>query len=171
MSITNVTIGWRWKPSQCSSRSAQSRHMGCLCSCYVYAIISIDYGMIQRLHTILHYFMVRQDRAELAKYVFRSNSTPPPRGAEWISHTCLGEPTGQWGASWKEYVTIWTCIQQSRGALKCRLRFSLTQPVCGSSIIPFWNRCTRYVHRFVQCSVSLLWCTRSSRLHGNNLCQ
>ena len=28
-SITNVTTGWQWKPSQCSSQSAQSRHMGC----------------------------------------------------------------------------------------------------------------------------------------------
>ena len=58
--------------------------------------------------------------------MFRGNSTPPPRGAGWIAQTCLGEPTGQWGAGWKEYVTIWTCIQQSWGAWKRRLRYSLT---------------------------------------------
>ena len=109
--------------------------------------------------------LFRQGRAEPAKYVFRGNSTPPARGAGWTAQICLGEPTGQWGASWKECVTIWTCIQQSIGARKRRLRYSLTQPVCDSLKIPFWNRCKRYVHRFVQCSVSLLWCTRSSRLY------
>ena len=31
-----------------------------------------------------------------------------------------------------------------------------------------WNRCNCYVHRFVQCSASLLWCTRSSRLYRSN---
>ena len=28
---------------------------------------------------------VRQGRAEPAKFVFRGNSTPPPRGAGWIA--------------------------------------------------------------------------------------
>ena len=81
--------------------------------------------------------LVRQGRAKPAKWVFRGNSTPPPRGAGWIAQTYLGVPTGQWGAGWKEYVTIWTCIQQSWGARKRRLLCSLTHPVCGSLKIPF----------------------------------
>ena len=131
---------------------------------------------MHRLNTGNHVSInvVRQGRAKPAKWVFRGNSTPPPRGAGWIAQTCLGEPTGQWGAGWKEYVTIWTCIQQSWGARMRRLRYSLTQPVCGSLKIPFGigiDATVQYVHRFVQCSVSLLWCTRSSRLYRSNLFQ
>ena len=118
-----------------------------------------------------NFFGVRQGRAKPAKWVFRGNLTPPPRGAGWIAQTCLGEPTGQWEAGWKEYVTIWTCIQQSWGARKRRLRYSLTQPVCGSLKIPFGigiDATVQYVHRFVQCSVGLSWCTRSSHLYRSN---
>ena len=64
----------------------------------------------------------------------------------------------QWGAGagWKEYVMIWMCIQQSRGAQKRRLRYSLTQPVCGSLKIPFGIDAPVMFTVLFLCSVSLL---------------
>ena len=107
--------------------------------------------------------VVRQGRAEPAKYVFRANSTPPPHGAGWIAQTCLGEPMGQWGAGWKEYVT-WTMYPAKLMSTEAQISLLADSACVWLSKDTVWNGCTRYVHHFVQCSVSPLWCTQSSCL-------